>query len=128
MKRRNFILTSLLFASGNCLASAQNSSDQAPLLLDAASQEAMRLLKNPSSAAELGRQYLALNPSLANALDLKRAIGLDGADNYASVKRRFDWQQANDFEQGNIQCIDGWVLSNAEVSLCALAAMATSHS
>ena len=128
MKRRNFILTPVLFAIGDCFADTRNRIDHYPKLLSTDTQQLLRILNNPQSAAELGRQYLSDKPALANEQMLKQALGVNGEKDYASAKQLFEAQQILDFEKGNVQCIDGWILSNAEASLCALAAMATSRS
>jgi len=130
MNRRHFILTPVLFAVGNCFADDHDHGqvNSSPQPLSADTHELLRLLKNSQSAAELGRQYLSDKPELANEAILNRAVGVNNQQDHASAKRLFEAQLVLDFESGNIQCIDGWVLSNAEVSLCALAAMATSNS
>lgn len=124
MKRRHFILTPFLFAVGNSFANPQPCLDYFANSLTPDTQELLQLLQSPHAAA-VGKQYLLDNPALANEHKLKCAVGLRSELAKGSAKHQFEAQKMLDFETGNIQCIDGWVLSNAEVSLCALAAMIT---
>ncbi len=120
MKRRNFLQTPLLFAFGNAFASSAHSADNFIASSDSDVQEIQALLRNPHTAAQVGKKYLLDNPKLANRKKLRCAVGLH-AQASSSAKSLFKAQQQLDFEAGNIHCLDGWVLSNAEVSLCALA-------
>jgi len=128
MKRRNFIFTPFLLIAGNSLAGIQR---DAGYSLNPSSQSVAQLLKQfrePLFAAEVGKQYLYDNPSL-DKQELAFAIGLnDSSESYHSVYQQFENKKARDFEVGNTLCIEGWVLSKAEVSLCALAFIATLNS
>lgn len=135
MKRRNFIFTPFLLVAGNSLFarnSFANSKFKVGDSLSASTQEVTALLKKfrrPLSAAAVGKQYLHDNPSL----DEQKLIGSVGLSNDSSngfesddsVHQLFASKKAHDFEVGNILCLNGWVLSEAEVSLCALAFIAT---
>lgn len=85
---------------------------------------------NRESARAIGRQYLDLMPSEAGLEHLMALIchseenceRLAHADT-AQLRTILLDQQRADFARGRTIVIDGWVLSETEMRLCALAAM-----
>ncbi len=84
------------------------------------------------SARVVGFEYLAGVPREADArllVDLicsfrgERRAELAGA-NLATRRRLLAAQQREDFEQGRVVNVQGWILSETEARLCALAALA----
>lgn len=99
-----------------------------PLLVNnlarAKCQPLLRCFSNPAEAAEVGRRYLAGKPELADVEQLMRDVGLDDANSSAqdaTVNGQFEAAKRHDFTVGNTVCLEGWILSKAEASLCALA-------
>jgi len=126
MKRRTFIWTPLLLSLGLSLRpdvhanSALASTRQDRLRCE----PLLRCFTNPADAAEVGRRYLTDKPELANVEQLMRDLGLNSAhasDQVATVNDQFEAAKRHDFTVGNTVCLEGWVLSKAEASLCALA-------
>lgn len=127
MKRRTFIWTPLLLSLG--VSSKLNA--QAASIIDqqtkANYQPLLQRFRDSSDAAEVGRHYLADKPQLANIERLTRDLGLAPLDTSnentqaENVINQFEGAKQHDFTVGNTVCIEGWVLSKAEASLCALA-------
>jgi hypothetical protein len=97
-------------------------------------REARRLagmLRNPDSAARLGRLYLDERPREADATLLVTLIGaargpaLPPASPSADEALRADLEERirNDFIYGNTVAVDGWLLSLTEARLCALVSL-----
>jgi hypothetical protein len=90
-----------------------------------------RFYSNRESAQVIGRRYLDLAPSEA---DLERLMALichsdENSARFAhanteQLREILLDQQRTDFARGRTVMIDGWVLSETEVRLCALAAIA----
>jgi hypothetical protein len=82
------------------------------------------------SAQVIGRRYLALRPEEANLNRLTALIfrtpehcaRLENADT-GQLRAILLNQQRADFARGRTIMIDGWILSETEVRLCALAAI-----
>ena len=128
MKRRNFIFTPFLLLAGNGFASSQFNAGSYPNHSIEGVATLLKQFRNPAFVAEVGEHYLNKNPDL-NEQNLISATGLnEGLEGIGSVSREFQSKKAHDFEMGNIFCLDGWVLSKAEVSLCALAHITTLNS
>ncbi|WP_046865779.1 hypothetical protein [Microvirga massiliensis] len=100
-----------------------------------AGSQAMRkmlseLFCHHESACAVGREYLRLLPaSEASAEHLLHHLhGADGgpltATNPAKLRVLIREAQRNDFAEGRTVMVDGWVLSETEARLCALAALA----
>ena len=90
-----------------------------------------RFFADPLSASMVGREYLRSHPSEADAsrlIDLicsgsaERRAELAGSDDEA-LRRLVVLQQRHDFEDGRVVRVRGWILSETECRLCALAAM-----
>lgn len=86
---------------------------------------------NKESASVIGREYLRRVPNEANAtllVDLissssaERRLELTKADT-KKLRELLLLQQRQDFEDGRIVKVQGWILSETEVRLCALAAL-----
>ncbi len=100
-----------------------------------AASPAERLLaafRHPDSAAAVGRAYLAGHPQDADTGCLVETIskhlhcrGCDPAQtSRADLRRAISHQVRDDFAQGRVVQVDGWVLSATEAQLCGLAALA----
>lgn len=89
-----------------------------------------RFFSNRESARLIGQRYLELTPSEANPERLMALIchsdenytRLELADN-EQLRAMLQDQQRADFALGRTITIDGWVLSETEVRLCAVAAI-----
>jgi hypothetical protein len=89
-----------------------------------------RLFPNGKSARAIGRRYLDLAPSEARPERLTALI-CRSEENYARLARADTGQlrsillgqQRADFARGRTIMIDGWILSETEVRLCAVAAI-----
>jgi len=86
-----------------------------------------RFFTNTSSACAIGRRYLALKPQEADPR-LLAALVSRTPENYLAlvnadsrrVRELLLAQQKRDFECGQIVKINGWILSETEVRLCAI--------
>ena len=101
---------------------------------DASPSLASRLrqfFSNRESARTIGRQYLALRPDEASLGQLTTLIcrtpefcaRLENADS-EQLRRFLSEQQRSDFEHDRIVSINGWLLSETETRLCAIATVA----
>ncbi len=85
---------------------------------------------NRQSAQVVGRRYLALAPDEANVNRLTELIART-PENYVrlantdigELRALLSVQQRQDFEQNLTASIDGWILSETEARLCAIAAI-----
>ena len=83
------------------------------------------------SARVVGREYLRIVPAEADALKLAELICAGRPERYAElshasmvkVRRMLLHQQREDFDQGRIVNVKGWILSQTEARLCALATL-----
>jgi hypothetical protein len=90
------------------------------------------LLKSPGSAAAVGRAYLGAYPDEADAarlaLHLERALRAQGLEPRRApaprLRAALAEQSRADFAAGRTVRVEGWVLSQSEARLCALAALA----
>lgn len=86
-------------------------------------------VREPESAAWVGRRYLASAPEEADAARLAAALSaglapdLDGA----ALRRALAAGRRRDFAQREIVVLDGWVLSRSELRLCALVALCSAR-
>jgi len=122
MKRRTFIWTPLLLSLGLSLRPGAHANTALALTRQDRLKcgPLLRCFTNSAYAAEVGRRYLADKPEPANVEQLMRDVGLNSAQ-VATVNDQFEAAKRHDFTVGNTICIEGWVLSKAEASLCALA-------
>lgn len=89
-----------------------------------------RLFSNGESARVIGQRYLDLAPGEAN-LERLMALICHSEENYArlahtdteQLRAMLLGQQRADFARGRTIMIDGWILSETEVRLCAVAAI-----
>jgi hypothetical protein len=87
--------------------------------------------RNKESARIVGLEYLRVAPTEADAWQLTKSICACWQEPYdeiahadiAKIKQRLRHQQRDDFEKGRTLEVDGWILSETEVRLCALAAL-----
>lgn len=90
----------------------------------------LRSFDRSGSGVAVGRRYLACHPEEAETgrllakLDggLRRAAGRP-ASSQASLRRLIRIAVAQDFGAGRMIPVDGWMLAETEVRLCALAAL-----
>jgi len=90
------------------------------------------LLRHEESARLIGREYLRIAPHEANVQILSDLIELGHGDDpkctsdadAESLRERLWSRTRQDFEEGHIVRIHGWILSLTETRLCALAALA----
>ena len=90
------------------------------------------LFSHRESAARVGREYLRVRPDEGNLNSLIDLICLSRPERRAELakantKRRRELlalQQREDFEQCRIVKVHGWILSETEARLCAVAALA----
>jgi hypothetical protein len=78
---------------------------------------------NRTSAAAVGRSYLGLRPAEADLEALIKLIGLDAGKDRTFLKSSVRARVRDDFEHGRVVALDGAVLSETELRLCALAAL-----
>jgi hypothetical protein len=86
---------------------------------------------NKESARAIGLAYLRTVPEEANARQLTHFICSSWEQRYdemvhadaAKIKTILLRQQREDFEKGRIVDLQGWILSETEARLCALAAL-----
>jgi hypothetical protein len=82
-----------------------------------------RLIPDASSARSVGAEYLRANPGTTVSTLLRAVEPLDLAHELPSGLT-LSAQVRSDFESGRILYIGGWMLSQTEVALCALTAIA----
>lgn len=98
---------------------------------DLLSLELASFFHHKESARTIGLEYLRMMPNEADAGRLTRLICSRWQSSYdgmtvldpANMKRLILRQQRDDFEKGRILNVRGWILSETEVRLCALAAL-----
>lgn len=134
--RRGFIVTAVGLTATALTARFAFDRESVP---DSVASDAERLVStfsSPESAAEVGRAYLeTLAPDPSPRVLVERIVaGLPGG--YTAVRRGDEAQLRTllahelkeDFRDGNIVMVDGWILSTTEARLCALAALVDSSS
>jgi len=92
--------------------------------------ELVRLLADPQGAGMIGRVYLAgsisSRPTLAGLRTcVMRGLHLDDAalrrEDGALLRDRLRSRITQDFADGNVAIVDGWMLSLVEAQICAIA-------
>ena len=91
----------------------------------------VNVFQDKESAAAVGREYLRIAPVEADALKLIELICAGRPERYAELNRAgmgkvrsiLLHQQREDFDKGGIVNVKGWILSETEARLCALAAL-----
>ena len=87
----------------------------------------LQLFRSPVSAAAIGRAYLQESPQDGDEPRLLRLICSPGrrwrTANTRQLRVLIAQQQVEDFKQGRLVRVDGWMLSETEARLCALAAL-----
>ena len=89
------------------------------------------LFRNRESAAEVGRAYLAHEPSAGSVKRLtgflRQRLGAypSTAPGRRRLRARFATECAKDFETGYVVMVRGWMLSRTEARACALVALTT---
>ena len=95
------------------------------------SQHLARLFRNYEGVTAVGKKYLACIPFETDAEKLAQQA-LPGAENTAMGAGEVGYDQfkavvhsrvRDDFRQGRVINLDGWVLSETEVRLCSLLAL-----
>jgi hypothetical protein len=104
-----------------------------PTASDPLARRLGRFFADPLSASMVGSEYLRSRPDEADGPRLvdmicsgsaERRAELAGADDEA-LRRFVVSQQRRDFEDGRVVKVRGWILSETECRLCALAAVST---
>jgi hypothetical protein len=87
-------------------------------------------LRHARSAAVVGREYLKIAPREADAAVLRHLIGDDramaaatGRASARAMREHLRTRARQDFEDGRIVTLQGWILSVTEARLCALVAL-----
>jgi hypothetical protein len=89
------------------------------------------VFQDKESAAAVGREYLRIAPVEADALKLIELICAGRQERYAElshismrkVRSILLHRQREDFDKGRVVNVQGWILSETEARLCALAAL-----
>ena len=84
--------------------------------------ELVGMLRDRSAARRVGERLLADDPSWGNAAALRRGLGAALGGN-GGLEARAARSIRRDFEAGHTVSVDGWVLSETEARLSALAAL-----
>ena len=79
----------------------------------------LSLFRDKQAAARLGRAYLEGRPSADLASLEWPSLPAGGA-----LRRRVARQIRADFAAGRVVCVQGWLLSETEARICAMAALA----
>lgn len=89
------------------------------------------LFEHPDSAREIGREYLKLVPSDSDLAVLVRKMIPDAGRmkflstaGKKSLRRYIASSSREDFRQGRMVCVNGWMLSQTELRLCAIVGLA----
>ncbi len=123
--------TATLFLAGWSSVSAWGASGHqtAPVMVECSLLERLSALFHyPESACNVGRAYLATaegNAGTADwnahfAMELEKQLHHPDAD----LRPWFRQRVSRDFEEGRVVCLDGWILAETEVEVCALLALA----
>lgn len=130
---RRCVLFGLLYLATLCMSQPRRAFSYLStwLVSESLGSKLLKLLEDKDSAKVIGREYLRQAPKEADEhllIDLLCACGPEGRAELAradAVKLR-DWlslKQRRDFEHGQVVDVQGWILSETEVRLCALAAV-----
>ncbi len=87
--------------------------------------------RHPESAAVIGREYLKDRPGESDARVLGELISISSGGtpdrtcraDPDDIRRRLRRRVRLDFEEGRVVKVRGWILSETEARLCALAAI-----
>ena len=129
--RRQFLF---LLLSGSSIAGVWPGSTSLAAVIEPESRHAaelvIKLFGHPESARIVGAAYLSARPGQADVGALLRDVFPDAAcrtDGRPGSARdlciEFDQRRRADFENGRVASIAGWVLSETEAKLCAIAAL-----
>jgi hypothetical protein len=129
--RRQFVI---LLLSASSLAPVWSGSASLAAAIEPASRHAAKLVTrffgHPESARIVGAAYLGTRPDqvdvggLLSDLFPSAACGARGGpESTRDFCIEFDERRRLDFESGRVVSIAGWVLSETEAKLCALAAL-----
>lgn len=111
-----FLLTGLCSAPLRALLAHKNA------LLDGGFPA--RIFRVRESAINLGAEYLRRAPAENDRQVLRAALDLPPRKDFSqgrALALRLAERHRDDFRQGEIQRIEGWILSRTELRLCALA-------
>ena len=84
------------------------------------------LFKDPEGAAAIGRRYLALYPEEADAEHLAAALFQAPKPPRATtdaLRSELSHQRQQDFRDGDVVVVDGWLLARSEARACALSTL-----
>jgi hypothetical protein len=133
LTRRAFLATAAVVTSGAAALVGRMQPWRALVAIDppaGAPERLVGLFTRTASAATIGRGYLATQPQPTSRHDLTRHVvaglpaGLDvrrasDHDLRAALAHRIQ----SDFATERVATVDGWILSETEARLCALAAL-----
>jgi hypothetical protein len=79
------------------------------------------ILSRELTPQTIGRRYLSAHPEEADVDHLRRAlVGQSAAPHTAQLEARLTQLRQQDFENGEIAIVDGWILARTEARACAL--------
>lgn len=84
------------------------------------------LFKDPEGTAAIGRRYLALYPQEADADHLTAALfdtAKPSPTTADALRSELSRQRQQDFRNGQVVVVDGWLLARSEARVCALSAL-----
>jgi hypothetical protein len=132
--KREFLLR--LSVAASCvfpMTAALGRGTQGPPFVDdeaTARARCLALFSRLDSAAAVGSAYLRVRPSEASVDRLLQELALAGLDkdvlanvDAGMLSERVRASQVRDFAAGRVVELDGWILSETEARVCALAAL-----
>jgi hypothetical protein len=130
LRRSVMLATAALFSrgaaslAGPAPAGVAGFAGRSPVEPRAAAADALAdTFMNRTSAAAVGRSDLRLRPAEADLEALIRLIGIDAGKDRPDLKSAVRARVREDFDQGRVVALDGAILSETELRLCALAAL-----
>ena len=106
-----------------------------PAAVDHLARQLARLVPHPESARLIGAAYLAAKPQEAEVMTLIKFLcpdlngsGLNARRQIpprARLRRQMAARRRDDYSEGRIVRLKGWIVTDTEARLCALAALCT---
>lgn len=119
MKRRDFLGLAAAGAAALVLPATARTAPSLPAPI--ARLHLLAFLHDEQTVSAIGRSYLEMAPHENDAQDLADAIlGAPGGMVPVALGTRLDAQVQDDFAQGRIVNVHGWILSVTEARQCAL--------
>ena len=124
MKRRTFLLTSIVSISGFVLERLLSLNiNRSPSSEDSFKRQLGALFSNVDDAKQIGERYLTLNPHEADLGVLLDGAGITSVDSIKAMKHSISERRKQDFLRGDTIVLDGWILARSEVYVCAILAI-----